>query len=221
MARPQLTAEPRSVLGKQVSQLRREGRLPGVVYGAGRDSQAISVDLHEFELLHRHAGRHAVLDLNVAGGGRSQPVLLQAIQEHPVNRRPIHVDLLAVNLDEERTVDVPIIIVGESVAVDKMGGVLLHFHDTVLVRAKPDDLPSGVELDISSLDSFEAVLHVSDLKIPAGVTLMSDPAEALARVQQPRTEEAAVAAEGETPAEGEAAEEGAESSESAADGASE
>lgn len=197
MARPQLAAEPRAVLGKKVSTLRRAGRLPGVVYGGGRESQPISLDLHEFELLHRKTGRHAVLDLTVGSDRKSQPVLLQTIQEHPISRVPIHVDLMVVNLQEEMTVDVAVVAVGESVAVDKMGGVLLHLHDAVSVRAKPDDLPSAIEIDITALDSFDAVLHASDLRVPEGVTLLTDPEEPILRVQAPRVEEEPVAAEGE------------------------
>ena len=197
MARPQLSAQPRAIHGKKVASLRRAGQLPGVVYGAGRDSQSISLDLHEFELLHRHTGRHAVLDLTVAGDGKAQPVLLQAIQEHPISRQPIHVDLLVVNLQEEMTVDVQVVAVGESPAVDKLGGVLLHMVNSVVVRAKPDDLPSAIEIDVSGLDTFEAVLHASDLVMPAGVTLITDAGEQLIRVQQPRVEEEPIAAEAE------------------------
>src|SRR3954468_21983380 len=221
MARPQLSAEPRAVVGKKVATLRRSGRLPAVVYGAGRDSESISLDLHEFQLLHRHTGAHAVLDLTVSGdGGKAQPVLLQAIQVHPISRLPIHVDLLSVNLQEEMTVNVSVVAVGEAPAVDKLGGVLLHLQESVLVRAKPDDLPSAIELDITSLDSFDAVLHASDLHIPSGVTLITDPTEAILRVQQPRVEEetsAAEAAEGEAPAsEAAASSEASESGESGA-----
>jgi large subunit ribosomal protein L25 len=207
MARPKLSAEPRAVLGKKVSTLRRAGRLPGVVYGAGVASQAISLDLHEFEQLHRHTGRNAVFDLTVAGDGKAQPVLLHAIQEHPIHRQPIHVDLLVVNLSEEMTADVPVVAVGEAPAVDKLGGVLLHMRDHITVRAKPDDLPSTIEIDVSGLDSFESILHVSDLVIPAGVTLATDPAEQLIRVQAPRVEEEPVieAAEEAEAAAGEAA----------------
>jgi len=157
--------------------------------------------MHEFELFHRHSGRHAVVDLSVSGDGKTKPVLLQNIQEHPISRHPIHVDLLVVNLQEEMTVDVQVVAVGESAAVDKLGGVLLHLHERVIVRAKPDDLPSALEIDISSLDSFESVLHVSDLQIPAGVTLVTDPTEQLLRVQPPRVEEEPVAAEAEEVAE--------------------
>src|SRR5262245_42147654 len=185
MARPQLSAEPRAVLGKKVAQLRRDGRVPAVVYGAGRESTAISLDLREFDTLHRHTGRNVVLDLKITGDGKAQPALMQAIQQQPVSRPPRHVDLLGVTLGEERMADVPVTTVGESVAVDKMGGVLLHLRDAVQVRAKPDDLPSSLELDISSLDSFDAVLHVSDLHVPDGVTLITDPSEPLARVQPP------------------------------------
>lgn len=210
MSRPKLSARPRELRGKAVARLRQSGSLPGVVYGGGQDSQLIEVDAHEFELLHRETGRHAVLDLQVEGNGKPQPVLLQAIQEHPVSRKPLHVDLLVVNLQEERTVDAPIVMIGESEAVNKMGGVLLHLRDAVVVRAKPDDLPSGIELDVTPLDSFEAVLHASDLRIPDGVTMVTDPTEPIARVQPPRVEEEPVAAE---PGEGVEGEAGAEAAE--------
>ena len=198
MSRPQLSARPRDTRGKAVANLRRSGVLPAVLYGAGVTSQAISLDTHEFELLRRHAGRHAVIDLSIEGDGhKTQPVLLQAIQEHPVSRHTLHVDLLVVNLEEERTFDVAIVIVGQSEAVDKLGGVLLHLRDAVLVRAKPDDLPSGIELDVTPLVDFDGLLHVSDLHMPPGVTLVTDPTEAVARVQPPRIEEEPVSAEAE------------------------
>ena len=205
MSRPTLSVQPRSVSGKKVATLRRAGTLPGVVYGAGVESRSIAVDAREFELLRRHAGRHAVVDLQL-DTGKPLPVLLHAIQEHPVSRKTLHIDFLAVNMEEERTIDVPILIVGESEAVDKLGGVLLHLRDSVLVRAKPDDIPSGVELDITSLTDFDQTLHASDLKIPDGVALVTEETEAVARVQAPRVEEEEpVAEEGEAGEEGDAA----------------
>ncbi|HUP83707.1 MAG TPA: 50S ribosomal protein L25 [Candidatus Limnocylindria bacterium] len=220
MSRPTLSARPRDVRGKAVAHLRKGGALPAVVYGAGVESQNISIDTHEFEQLRRHAGRHAVIDLSIEGDGKVQPVLLQAIQEHPVNRLPLHVDLLVVDLTAERTTDVPLIFVGVSEAVAKQGGVMLHLRDAVLVRAKPDDLPSGIELDISPLVDFDATLHASDLVMPAGVTLVTDLSEPLARVQQPRVEEETVVGAAEAAAAEEGAEpkaEGAEGGETAAE----
>jgi large subunit ribosomal protein L25 len=205
MSRPTLSARPRDVRGKAVAHLRKGGVLPAVVYGAGVPSQNVSLDTHEFELLKRQAGRNVLIDLSIEGDAKVRPVLLQGIQEHPVSRTPLHVDLLVVNLEEERTADVPIVFVGTSEAVAKQGGVLLHLRDAVVVRAKPDNLPSGIELDISPLVDFDSVLHVSDLVMPEGVTLVTDASDAIARVQQPRIEEEPVAA---VPAEG-AVEEGA------------
>ncbi|MDQ3937415.1 MAG: 50S ribosomal protein L25 [Chloroflexota bacterium] len=214
MSRPRLSAQPRQLHGKAVKRLRQQGMLPAVVYGNDRESQAIQVDAHEFELLRRRNGRNVLLDLTL-DGGKPQPVLLHGIQEHPATRHTLHVDLLAVKMTEERTVDVPIVATGSSEAVERMGGVLLHLRDAVQVRALPDDLPQSVELDITPLDSFEAVLHASDLALPTGVMLITDPAEPVARVQPPRVEEAAVPAAEELeglPAE---VEEGAEETETA------
>jgi large subunit ribosomal protein L25 len=193
--RPRLVAEPRTITGKKVASLRREGKVPAVMYGHGHESQAIQIDAHELELLRRHTGRNALLDLTV-GKGKATPVMLQHIQEHPVTRRPVHVDLFVVNVREDITVDVPISYTGESDAVRKDGGTLLHQRETVSVRALPDALPSVIEVDISSLVDFEATIHVRDIVVPEGVTVLTDAAEVIARVQAPRVaEEPVVAAE--------------------------
>ncbi len=185
--RPQLSAEHRDVVGKKVATLRRAGMLPAVVYGHDVASESIQIDARRFEDLRRHAGRNALVDLTVAGGA-SRPVLLHAVQEHVVTRRPLHADFLVVRMTEEMIIEVPIAFIGESLAIEKLGGTLLHMRDNVQVRALPADLPSSIELDITPLDSFEGVLHVSDLQIPLKVTLLSDLSEPVARIQPPRTE---------------------------------
>jgi large subunit ribosomal protein L25 len=202
--RPRLVAEPREILGKKVALLRRDGKLPAVVYGHGHASEAIQLDAHEFEILRRGAGRNALVDLKV-GSGRAYPVLLHGVQEHPVNRKPIHVDFFVVRMTEEMAVDVPVAVVGESEAVAKQGGTLLHLRDTVNIRALPADIPPSLELDVTPLDNFDAVLHVSDLVVPTGVTVLTDAGEPLARVQPPRLE-----VEPEVPAAAEEAEAAAE-----------
>ena len=186
--RPVVSAEPREVVGKKVSSLRRAGLLPAVVYGHGKASQPIQLDARAFDELMRHTTRNSIIDLKV-GSGRATPVLLQGIHEHPVRRHAVHVDFYVVKMTEELSVDVPINHLGASHAADKLGGTLLHIREHVSVRALPDDLPHAIDLDITPLDSFEAVLHVSDLSVPAGVTVLTDPDEPLARVQPPRVEE--------------------------------
>ena len=205
-ARPTLAAEHREVTGKAVSRLRKAGRLPAVVYGHGEGSANVSVDTHEFEVLRKHTGPNALVDLSI-DGKKAQPVLINGVQVHPVNRRPIHLDLFLVRMTEELTVDVPLVSAGESSAVSQLGGTLLHPTETVKVRALPDHLPQSIGYSIETLVDFDATINVRDLVIPSDVTLLTDGDEIVAKVQAPRVEveEAPVAVEGEG-AEGEAAE---------------
>ena len=202
--RPSLAAEPREISGKRVAALRREGKLPAVVFGNGLDSTSVSVDAHDFELLRRKVGPNALVDLSV-GGEKAQPVLVHGVQVHPVTRRPLHADFFLVRMTEELTVDVPLVPIGESPAVADDGGTLLHMIESVKIKALPDHLPQSIEYSIESLVDFEAAIHVRDLDIPSDATLLTDADEVVAKVQAPRVEieEVPVVAEGE---EGEAAE---------------
>jgi len=214
-ARATLAAEHRQIIGKKVATLRRSGRLPAVVYGHGIESANVSVDTHEFEQLRRHTGPNALVDLSV-DGKKAQPVLVHGVQVHPVNRRPLHVDLFLVRMTEELTVDVPLVATGSSPAVTQHGGTLLHPTESVRVRALPDHLPQSIEYSVETLVDFDTAIFVRDLTVPSDVTLLTDPDEIIAKVQQPRVEEEPVvvgeaeAAEGEAAAEAEAAAEGAE-----------
>ncbi len=208
-ARPTLAAQERQTIGKAVAKLRRDGRLPAVVYGHGVESSNLTLDAHEFDLLRRHVGANELVDLSVAGK-KSNPVLIHDVQVHPVNRRPLHVDLFLVRMTEELIVDVPLQPTGDSEAVRVQGGTLLHALEQVRVRALPDHLPRRIEYPIDSLTDFEATIHVRDLAIPPDVTLLTEPDELVARVLPPRVEEAAApaaeaapeGAEGAAPAEG-------------------
>jgi large subunit ribosomal protein L25 len=188
--RPVVSAEPREVVGKKVSSLRRAGILPAVVYGAHRDSENIQLDARAFGVLMRTATRNTLVDLKI-GKSRPLPALLQHVHEHPVRRHPVHVDFLVVSMTEAITVDVPINYMGDSSAADRLGGTLLHLRESVSISALATALPHAIDLDISPLDSFDAVLHVRDLVAPEGVVILTDPEEPLARVQPPRVEEEA------------------------------
>jgi large subunit ribosomal protein L25 len=200
--RPSLAAETRTVVGKHVAILRRAGVVPAVVYGHGHASEAIQLDARELDQLRRHIGRNTIIDLAV-GGRKPSPVLIQSVHEHPVSRRPQHVDFYVVKMTEEMTVEVPVVFVGASVAVERGGGTLLHLRDAVQVRALPADLPSAVEVDVTPLEDFETTLHVSDLQAPPRVTILTEASEPVVRVQAPRVEAEVVPAaeEVEAPAE--------------------
>jgi large subunit ribosomal protein L25 len=210
--RPELTAQHREVTGKKVARLRREGVLPAVLYGHGHDSENLQVDARAFEQLRRKIGRNALVDLHVANGS-ALPVLVQHVQEHPINRRPVHIDFYLVSMTEELEVEVPVVFTGHSEAAEKEGGTLLHLINQVTIRALPGEIPESLTLDVTPLETFDEVLHVSDIPIPPGVTLVTDPTEAIARVQPPRVEEEPTVA----PAEGVEGAEGAEGA--AAEGA--
>jgi large subunit ribosomal protein L25 len=207
-ARATLAAERREIIGKKVATLRRNGQLPGVVYGHGVDSTNVTIDGHEFEQLRRHSGPNALVDLSI-DGQKAAPVLVHGIQVHPVNRRTLHVDLFVVTMTEELTVDVPLTATGESPAVTLQGGTLLHPIESVRIRALPDHLPQSIEYSVESLTDFDATIHVRDLVVPSDVTLLTDGDEIIAKVQAPRVEEATVvgAAEAAETAEAAAAEE--------------
>ena len=216
-ARPTLAADHREVTGKAVARLRRAGKLPAVVYGNGVESANVTVDAHDFELLRRRSGPNTLVDLSV-DGTKTRPVLVHGVQLHPVNRRPLHVDLFLVRMTEELTVDVPLVPTGTAPAVELNGGTLLHVTESVRVRALPDHLPQSIEYAIESLVDFESVIHVGDLAIPADATLLADAGEIVAKVLPPRVEveEAPVVAEGVEGAEGAEGAEEAEGAEAAA-----
>jgi large subunit ribosomal protein L25 len=209
--RPALAAERRTVTGKATARLRRDGLLPAVVYGHGFESASITLDAHEFDILRRHVGRNALIDLSIEGA-KPKPVLVHGVQLHKVNRRPIHVDLFAVRMTEELTVDVPVHGIGESEAVTKHGGTLLNASGSVKVRARPDHLPQVIEVDLASLVDFDAAIHARDLPIPDGVTLLADPDEIVFKVAPPRVQEVEVAAPVAVPVEEAEAAEAAEES---------
>jgi large subunit ribosomal protein L25 len=195
-------------MGKATSHLRKAGRIPAVVFGHG-DSTSVSVDVHEFEQLRRRAGANALIDLEVEGS-KATPVIINGVQLHRVNRTPLHVDLFRVKMTEDMTVDVAVHSFGEAEAVTKEGGTLIHAVDHVRVRARPDHLPKFIEVDVSTLATFEAVIAVRDLPVPPGATILNDPDEVVFRVLAPRVVEAeaevvAEAAPAAAPVEGEAA----------------
>ena len=197
-ARATLAADHRELTGKKDALLRKQGRMPAVVYGHGIDSVSVTLDSHDFEQLRRHSGPNALVDLSI-DGKKARPVLIHDIQVHPVNRRTLHVDLFLVRMTEELTVDVPLSPTGTSIAISEHGGTLLHPIETVRVRALPDHLPQVIEYAIDGLVDFDSTINVRDLVVPADVTLLTDGDEIVAKVQAPRVEEAPTVA---APAEG-------------------
>jgi large subunit ribosomal protein L25 len=203
--RVKLVVQNRSILGSAESRrLRRQGLIPGVLYGR---EQPISISIAERDLrtaLTGAGGTNAVLDVEV-DGGTSHASVLKEYQLDAVRGTITHVDLQEVRLDQPIHATVSLHIVGESVGT-KEGGVLSQTITELNVEALPLEVPAAVEFDVSELHLGESA-HLSQVVLPAGVTLVDDGEIVFVSVTQPMREEepeAAEGAEGEEVAEGEA-----------------
>jgi large subunit ribosomal protein L25 len=212
--RPTLDVEDRTERGTRAAKrLRREGYVPGVVYG-GKDGDCTSFKVNARALRHVLAGS-ALIDLKVAG--KTRPVIVKDQQQHPVRDELLHIDLLEVRLDETIQTQVSVHLEGAEEAPGiKEGGVLEHVTHELNIEALPTDIPDAIHVDVSGLE-IAATMHLSEISPPAGVTFLDDPEETIlatvvvpTEVEEPEIEEEtelvgeeAELEEGAEPAEGE------------------
>ena len=178
-----LTAERRDGAGKGVARkLRAAGRVPAVFYGHGTETVSLSVDSRELlHLLHANSGTNLLVDLLI--DGTAHMAIARDIQRDHIHSRFIHVDFLAVNRDETITVSVEVNELGEPAGV-KAGGVIEHHLREIAIECLPQDVPDAIDVDISALELGD-MLHVRDLVAPTGVTILSNPDEAVLSVITP------------------------------------
>jgi large subunit ribosomal protein L25 len=207
----ELRAEPRSVVGKKVRFLRRQGVVPGNIYGHAA-STAIQLPARDVEHTIRRAGRTQLISLAVEGA-EPTTVLLKSWQRHPYKGDVLHVDFFRVSMTETLRMDVPIRLSGDSPAVKSADGVVFQSQATLSVECLPGNIPEAIDVDISGLDEIDASIYVRDLVAPSGVTVLTDGDEMIVKIMAPT-----VAVEAEAPAEGEG--EAAATAEASTDGAS-
>ncbi len=168
----EIIAELREEQGKGASRrLRRTGRIPAVVYGAGKEAQSISVSHNELWKQLRHESFYSrILTMTLAG--KSEQVVLKDLHRHPVREEVMHMDLLRVKADVEIRMRVPLHFQGEKVApgVKTGGGIFEHLMNEVEVSCLPKDLPEFIEVDVSGMNVDESI-HLSQIKVPEGVVL--------------------------------------------------
>ncbi len=195
-----LVADVGRVKGSSESRrLRAAGKVPGVLYGHGIDPIDVSVGSRELRAaLTSDSGLNALISLDV--DGNKHLAMARQLQRHPVRRSIDHVDFVVVRRDEIISAEVPIHLVGEALEVERADGLVEHNLHSLLVHAKPADIPNTIEVDISELSIGEAI-RVADLKLPPGVSTEVDPEETVVAGQATRmgaetdAEEAAAAAE--------------------------
>lgn len=204
--------EPRAVTGKGVKRLRRDGTIPGNIYGRGLESVAVQLPwARAREMLNAH-GRNTLIEVQLGDAGKALPVVVRDIARDPVSGSVQHIDFFQVDLTRTIQADVPIHFVGEAPAVATYGGVFVQALDVVRVEALPNEMPEAIEVSINSLEELDQSLNVSDIAAPAGVAILTAGEQAIAQIARPRleVEEEEEVPEGE---EGVVPEEGAEGAE--------
>jgi len=198
-----LAVRPRTVVGKKVAGLRREGTLPGVIFGGHKDSTPVQTELHPFERSYRRWGNTTLLALEGLDGD-SIPALIHGVSRDTRTGRLLHVDFQRVSLTEKTHAEVPLHFIHESPAVRTLGAVLVHARDHVTVEAFPQDIPHSIEVDLSGLVEIDDAIYVRDLVVDATtVRVIDDPDDLLVKAVPVRIEEEAPVAA--APVEGEAA----------------
>ncbi|HJT92404.1 MAG TPA: 50S ribosomal protein L25, partial [Mycobacterium sp.] len=195
MATIEFEAQRRTLLGKKVKQLRRAGRLPGVVYGpVVPETVPVTVDSRQFAKFYQRSGHSTLFVLRWEDGNES--VFIRDVQTDPLSRQPVHVDFFAPNLRKPVRAMVPLVFHNP---VQASEGVLTEARTELEVEALPASIPHQLDVDVSGLERPGDLIRVGDLTMPAGVTAVTDANELIAQIESvyvaPTAEEGAAEAE--------------------------
>jgi len=182
MDRLELHAEKRTLTGKKVRRLRREGWVPAVIYGPGVEGRPLQVRRREAEAVLAEAGTSQLVSVLVSGERGPLHTLIREVQRDPISREVLHIDFYQVEMGKPITVDVPLVLVGESPVVERGLGILLQQRETIEIECLPKDLVEAVEVDLTALTEVGREITVADLAIPANIRVLADPDEVLVSV---------------------------------------
>jgi large subunit ribosomal protein L25 len=185
----------REVMGRGVSRrLRRAGKIPAILYGAGRDPVPLSVDPDRIrEIIRSDSGVNTIFQLNLAGTDQRRHVMIKEYQVDPVEGRLIHADFLRIQMDAVMEVEVPVVLKGEAQGVKLDGGILEHVTRQVRVSCLPGDIPENLSIEVTALKIGDH-LSVADLPKSDRYRILSDPALIVAVCSPPAKEEVAAPA---------------------------
>jgi large subunit ribosomal protein L25 len=202
MATASLSATARQTAGKGAARsLRRDGRVPAIIYGHAREPLSLSVPAREFErLLEKVAAENTVIELSIDGS--MSRTLIREIQRHPVKRNVLHVDFQELVAGERMVVRIPIVLTGTAEGVRNSGGILSQILQELECRVDPLNMPGKIEVDVTNVAIGHSI-HVSEMTVPEGVEVLDEPDSTVCIVAAPKVEE-------EAPAAGETAEAAAE-----------
>ncbi|MFN2383220.1 MAG: 50S ribosomal protein L25/general stress protein Ctc [Gemmatimonadota bacterium] len=195
-----ITATKRDGTGKGAARsARRDGRVPGILYGHGEESVPLSVDARELKkLVHTISIENTIVDLALQGVRAPFKVLIRELQKHPFREEMLHIDFFHVAMDEKISVEVPIVLHGTPTGVRNKGGVVDHQLRDLEIICLPADIPEKIDVDVTNLDIGDSI-HVRDLVVP-GVEIVTELDRSVVAVLPPTVIEVEPV-EGEAPAE--------------------
>ncbi len=183
-----LNATARKNIGKQTKQSRLAGFTPAVIYGKETQNQTIQMNAKEFNKIFHEAGTSSLISMTI-DSAKPVKVLVKDFQIHPTKNEIVHADFYQVNMKEKIRTEIPLEFIGESPAVTEQDGKLVTNLDAIEVECLPDDLIANVEVDVSVLANFDDAIHVSDLKVPSTIEVLTDPELVIVLAQAPISEE--------------------------------
>lgn len=183
MAKPtELAVSPREVTGKATKRLRHAGIIPANIFGHGEPPQMVQLDALAFEGLRRTHHATGVIALRLPNSKKTQTALIRHVQRDPRSGQVLHIDFFRVSMRDRITAKVPLHFVGTAPGVKVEGGTLLHLADAVEVECAAGDIVEAIELDISSLEHIDDVLHAKDIPLPPNYTLITDAEEPIVKI---------------------------------------
>jgi large subunit ribosomal protein L25 len=193
MKRHELEVAKRDVTGKKVRFLRRQGVTPANIYGHGIDSTHINVDARSLKHLLGRVGSTDLISLKMDDSKSPIMVLIREVQRNPLTDELLHVDFYQVKMTEKIKADVPLVFIGEAPVLRKVkNSSILHLIDSLHIEALPDNLPHSLEVDVSGLEELDHTIHIKDIHLGDGITLLSDPEQMVVKVAEARKEEVVV-----------------------------
>lgn len=180
-----LNAKIRKILGKKVKNLRKEGKVPAILYGPKIKSLPLEIEEKSFKKIYETAGESTLISLEIPEKKKRFHVLIQNVQLDPITLEPLHIDFFQPSLKEKIEARIPLVFEGESKAVKDLGGTLVKHLTEIEVKALPQDLPPEIKVNIEKLETFDDEILVKDLPFPENIEVQRKPDEIVATVSPP------------------------------------
>ncbi len=196
MEQIEIQVAPRSVLGKKVRFLRRDGYVPVHVFGHNVESVALQTDAAQLHRVLAQAGKTRIISLKVDQGSEPRNVMVREVQRNPMTGELIHVDFYQVAMEEKIKAAVPIVLIGQAPALKIKDNMLVQVLNNITVECLPALCPASIEVDLSSLVEARQEVKVKNISLPAEIAIVNDPEATIARIviQRVEKEEEVVAA---------------------------